>query len=251
MSESPGSAKPRTEPHFSKVGWAVSPVPVTYPEAVTAMDHHVRTIREEQAAELIWLLEHPSLYTAGTGARAEDLLISDRFAVHETGRGGQYTYHGPGQRVAYVMLDLSKRRQDVRWFVNALEAWLIAALARLGVEGERRPGHAGVWVKTPDGEATPPTKIAALGIRLRRWVSFHGISLNVAPDLDHFNGIVPCGITDARVTSLAELGVKVSMSQVDRALRVAFEHQFGCRTEKMPPPVTLNPMLPSPQRPNL
>jgi len=234
------------------VGWAVSPLPVDYPSALSAMDTRVAAIREGGASELVWLLEHPPLYTAGTSARADDLLAPGRFPVYETGRGGQYTYHGPGQRVAYVMLDLAKHQQDVRWFVNSLETWLIATLAAFGVTGTRRDGQAGVWVSHADGGAPAPAKIAALGVRLRRWVSFHGISLNVAPDLSHFSGIVPCGIADAGVTSLAALGVDAGMSEVDAALRLAFERQFACRTVQMPAPdKALTPGLPSPQRPGL
>ncbi len=211
---------------------------------MAAMNERVRAIREDGASELIWLLEHPPLYTGGTSARAEDLLTPHRFPVYETGRGGQYTYHGPGQRVVYVMLDLSQRRQDVRWFVDSLEQWLIATLATLGIHAERRAGHAGVWIARPAQAATQPAKIAALGVRLRRWVSFHGVSLNVAPDLDHFSGIVPCGVSDGGVTSLAALGVTADMPTVDAALRAAFEEQFGCVTIDAPAPRAISPKLP-------
>ena len=212
------------------VGWAVSSWHVGYPEAMSAMDAHVRAIRETGAGDLVWLLEHPPLYTAGTSARAEDLLAPDRFPVFQTGRGGQFTYHGPGQRVAYVMLDLTRQRQDVRWFVDNLEEWLITTLSAFGVDGHRRRDQPGVWVSGARGEAATQAKIAALGVRLRRWVSSHGISLNVAPDLSHFSGIVPCGVSDAGVTSLAALGVTADMAEFDAALRTAFEKQFSCRT---------------------
>jgi lipoyl(octanoyl) transferase len=182
------------------------------------MEARVAAIREGRAPEAVWLLEHPPLYSAGTSAAAEELLDASRLPVFRTGRGGRFTYHGPGQRVAYVMLDLSARGRDVRVFVHALEDWLIATLARLGVEGERREGQIGVFV----GEA----KIASIGIRLRHWVSFHGVSLNVDPDLSHFAGIVPCGRTSP-VTSLAALGVDTDMQRVDAALRSAFEEIFG------------------------
>ncbi len=237
-------------PKNCAVGWTVSTAPVAYPEALAAMDARVRAIREGRANELVWLLEHPPIYTAGTSARADDLLAPGRFPVYETGRGGQYTYHGPGQRVAYVMLDLTQRRQDVRWFVNSLEDWLIATLAEFGVWGRRREGQAGVWVSRADGCGPTQAKIAALGVRLRRWVSFHGISLNVAPDLDHFSGIVPCGVNDAGVTSLSALGVDAGMEDVDAALRAAFERQFGCATTDAPDPFTSLPEPPSRPRPN-
>jgi len=205
------------------------------------MDARVRAIREGEHSELVWLLEHPPLYTAGTSARTGDLLAPERFPVYATGRGGQYTYHGPGQRVAYVMLDLTRREQDVRWFVTSLEDWLIATLAGFNVRGERRDGQAGVWVRHGNGPAPVHAKIAALGVRLRRWVSLHGISLNVAPDLDHFSGIVPCGVSDAGVTSLAALGVSTEMAQVDAALRAAFERQFTCATHDAPAPLEPTP----------
>ncbi len=232
------------------IGWAISRAPVDYPEAMAAMDAHVRAIREGRGPELVWLLEHPPLYTAGTSAQRGDLLAPDRFPVYESGRGGQYTYHGPGQRVAYVMLDLTRRKRDVRWFVNSLEDWLIATLAEFGVHGERRNGQAGVWVSQPNGAASSQAKIAALGVRLRRWVSFHGVSLNVAPELDHFSGIVPCGVTDAGVTSLSALGIDAGMPEVDTALRVAFEHQFACVTTDALAPVGFRPEPPSPPRPD-
>ena len=214
-------------------GWAVSPGRVTYPEAVAAMERRAEAIAAGEAEEVVWLLEHPPLYTAGVSAKPADLLVPDRLPVFESGRGGQYTYHGPGQRVAYVMLDLRARRRDVRAFVAALESWIIAALAELGVTAEVRPGRVGVWVErfAPRRE----DKIAAIGVRLRRWVSLHGISLNVAPDLSHFEGIVPCGIRGHGVTSLADLGVAATLDRADAALRTAFESTFGPTTPTSPP----------------
>jgi len=205
------------------VEWATSVEPVPYPDAVTAMEARVAAIAAGEAAEFVWLLEHPPLYTAGVSARADELVDPDRFPVFQSGRGGRHTYHGPGQRVAYVMLDLRARRRDARAFVEALEAWVIDALARLGVAGETRAGRIGVWVEGPGGEE----KIAALGVKLRRWVSFHGISLNVAPDLDHFGGIVPCGLADFGVTSLERLGAPASLAAADAALAEAFTSVFG------------------------
>lgn len=204
--------------------WAVSANQVAYPDAVAAMEARVEAVAAAEARELVWLLEHPPLYTAGVSARSAELLQPDRFPVFRTGRGGRFTYHGPGQRVAYVMLDLSARRRDVHAFVASLQAWLIAALARLGVEGVVREGRVGVWVPgAPGGEA----KIAAIGVKLRRWVSFHGVSLNVDPELAHFDGIVPCGVSEHGVTSLAALGCSSSLSDVDRALQTSFESIFG------------------------
>jgi lipoyl(octanoyl) transferase len=192
------------------------------------MERRVQAIADGDVGELVWLLEHPPLYTAGVSAKSADLLQPDRFPVFQTGRGGQYTYHGPGQRVAYVMLDLRTRGRDVRAFVTSLESWLIAALARLDVVGETRADRVGVWVETRQpGGAPVDRKIAAIGVRLRRWVSFHGVSLNVAPNLGHFDGIVPCGIADHGVTSLADLGSQVPMREVDQALRGAFEQIIG------------------------
>ena len=211
------------------VGWAVSPGLTPYEGAVEAMEARAAAIAQGRAGELVWLLEHPPLYTAGVSAKASDLLSPDRFPVFRSARGGQFTYHGPGQRVAYVMLDLTARGRDVHAFITALETWIIAALASFGVAGEMRPGRVGVWVE----RASPPPiehredKIAAIGVKLRRWVSFHGISLNVAPDLAHFDGIVPCGVTDHGVTSLADLGVEASMAEVDEALKHAFTSVFG------------------------
>lgn len=206
------------------IEWAVSDKPVDYESAVDIMQRRVARISEGRARELVWLLEHPPLYTAGTSARPADLLTPDRFPVYSSGRGGQYTYHGPGQRVAYVMLDLRTRGQDVRAFVQALEAWVIGTLHRFNVRGERRDGRVGVWVARGGGRED---KIAAVGIRVRRWVTFHGISLNVDPDLDHFSGIVPCGISEHGVTSLVDLGLPVTMTDADIALKAEFEGIFG------------------------
>ncbi|MCB1509159.1 MAG: lipoyl(octanoyl) transferase LipB [Hyphomicrobiaceae bacterium] len=209
------------------VEWIVSEGLTAYEEALEAMERRAAAIADGSLPECVWLLEHPPLYTAGTSARPEDLIAPDRFAVFETGRGGQYTYHGPGQRVAYVMLDLKRRRQDVRAFVAALESWVIATLDRFNVKGERREDRVGVWVRRPEKAEGAEDKIAAIGIRLKRWVSFHGISLNVEPELEHFSGIVPCGVTQHGVTSLVDLGLPVSMDDADLALKAAFEEIFG------------------------
>jgi len=205
-----------------KVEWRTSEGLTPYAEAVRAMEDRAARIREGTAGELVWLVEHPPLYTAGTSARPEDLLDAARFPVHRTGRGGQYTYHGPGQRVGYVMLDLEDRGRDVRKYVGALEEWLIRTLARFGVEGERREGRVGIWV----ARGTCEDKVAAIGVRLRRWVSYHGVSINVNPDLSHYAGIVPCGIAEHGVTSLADLGISASMAEVDAALKEAFAEVF-------------------------
>ncbi|TCT02430.1 lipoyl(octanoyl) transferase LipB [Aquabacter spiritensis] len=204
------------------VEWWTSDAPVAYPDAVHRMEARVAAIAAGTAGEAVWLLEHPPLYTAGTSARPAD-LIDDRFPVFESGRGGQFTYHGPGQRVAYVMLDLRRRTPDLRRYVSALETWLIGTLSAFNVSGERREDRVGVWVPHAGGE----DKIAAIGIRVRQWVTFHGISLNVDPDLSHFAGIVPCGVREHGVTSLAGLGRLVSLPEVDGVLRVAFETVFG------------------------
>jgi lipoyl(octanoyl) transferase len=209
------------------IDWQISERPVAYGDALHVMETRVDRIARGEASELVWLLEHPPLYTAGTSARPADLLTPDRFPVHAAGRGGQYTYHGPGQRIAYVMLDLRRRGGDVRAFVENLEAWLIDTLAAFNVRGERRQGRVGVWVVRPQKGAGVEDKIAALGIRVRRGVTFHGISLNVEPDLEHFSGIVPCGIASHGITSLADLGLPVSMYDADLALRQAFEPRFG------------------------
>ena len=225
---------------FPPVEWAVSDAPVPYEAALAFMEARARAIREENAPELVWFLEHPPLYTAGTSARIEDLKDPARFPVFEAGRGGQYTYHGPGQRVAYVLLDVAARGRDVRAFVAHLEAWIIAALAAFNVEGGMREGRVGVWVdRTEPGGPLREDKIAAIGVRLKRWVSFHGISLNVEPELDHFTGITPCGIEDPRygVTSLAGLGRIVSMAEVDMALKAAFEQVFGSQLLRVEAPL--------------
>ncbi len=205
------------------IEWRVEDRPVAYPQAVAAMEARAAAIRAGAAPEQVWLLEHPPLYTAGTSAREEDLLDAGGFPVYRTGRGGQFTYHGPGQRVAYVMLDLQRRKPDVRRFVCDLEEWIIRALANFNVTGERRQGRVGIWVQSGGSEA----KIAAIGVRVRRWVTFHGIALNVDPDLSHFSGIVPCGIEGYGVTSLAALGLPVTLADVDVALRDAFDDVFG------------------------
>ena len=212
------------------IEWQISEIPVEYEVAVEAMERRVAAIRDGTAAELVWLLEHPPLYTAGTSAREEDLLDPQRLPVHRTGRGGRYTYHGPGQRIAYVMLDLSRRGRDVRCHVHRLEEWMIRTLARFDVRGERRDGRIGIWVA---GRGGAEAKIAAIGVRVRRWATFHGVALNVAPDLGHFSGIAPCGIRAAHygVTSLADLGRRTTLAEADSALRAAFETMFGPTAE--------------------
>ncbi|WP_425071110.1 lipoyl(octanoyl) transferase LipB [Sagittula sp. S175] len=212
--------------------WKISDGLTPYDEAVTFMEARAEAISKGEAEECIWLLEHPPLYTAGTSARLEDLKDPDRFPVYTSKRGGQYTYHGPGQRVVYVMLDLTKRGKDVRRFVEELEGWVIDTLAAFNLDGHIRCGRVGVWIERPDRPRTASgamaeDKIAAIGIRLRKWVSFHGISINVEPDLSHFGGIVPCGITEYGVTSLVDLGLPVTMDDLDVALRQAFEDRFG------------------------
>lgn len=204
--------------------WRISDGLVPYGEALATMEARVADIRAGRAGELVWLLEHPALYTAGTSARAADLLQPMRFPVHAAGRGGQYTYHGPGQRVVYAMLDLRRRRQDVRRFVFDLEEWTIRALARFTVRAERRAGRVGVWVAR-DGRRED--KIAAIGVRIRHWVSFHGLSINLEPDLSHYAGIVPCGIAEHGVTSLVDLGLPVTMTDLDMALAETFDEVFG------------------------
>ncbi|MCV6596933.1 MAG: lipoyl(octanoyl) transferase LipB [Mangrovicoccus sp.] len=212
--------------------WIYSDGLVPYPEALARMEARVAEIAAGTAPEAIWLLEHPPLYTAGTSAKIEDLTDPDRFPVYPARRGGEYTYHGPGQRVAYVMLDLSKRGRDVRSFVAQVEQWVIETLAEFNVAGERRAGRVGVWVTRPDKPLGPDgklreEKIAAIGLRLRKWVSFHGLSINVEPDLSHFDGIVPCGIREHGVTSLVDLGLPVTMNDVDAALRARFDKVFN------------------------
>ena len=211
------------------VEWLISEAPVGYPEAVAAMEAHVAAMQAGKAGDRVWLLEHPPLYTAGTSARETDLLQPGRFPVHRTGRGGQYTYHGPGQRVAYAMLDLRPRGSDLRRYVHDLEEWIIRALARFNVRGERLPGRIGIWVQRDGGRED---KIAAIGVRVRRWIAFHGIAVNLDPDLSHFQGIVPCGIApglDSRfgVTSLHDLGILATMVELDMALKSAFAEVFG------------------------
>lgn len=219
-------------PESPPVRWRIAPHLVDYPQAIETMEREAAAIAAGTADELVWLVEHPPLYTAGTSADAADLVMPDRFPVFATGRGGEYTYHGPGQRVVYVMLDLKRRRQDVRAFVAALESVIISSLDQMNVRGERREDRVGVWVRRPEKPSLPDgsmaeDKIAAIGIRLRRWVSFHGFSLNVDPDLDHFGGIVPCGIRGYGVTSLVDLGLPVMMPDVDMRVREAFETVFG------------------------
>jgi lipoyl(octanoyl) transferase len=213
------------------VEWITSDAPVDYARAVAEMEKRAAAIAAGEAAEAVWLLEHPPLYTAGTSADPADLRDPDRFPVFETRRGGQYTYHGPGQRVAYVMLDLNRRGRDVRAYVTRLETWVIAALAEFNLRGEIRPGRVGVWIARPDKPPLPDgspreDKIAAIGVRIRRWVSFHGVSINVEPDLSHFEGIVPCGIEGHGVTSLVDLGLPVTMDDIDVALKRTFPAAF-------------------------
>jgi lipoyl(octanoyl) transferase len=211
-------------PDQGPVEWRISAAPVAYPEALAAMEERVAAIRAGDAPELVWLLEHPPLYTAGTSARNQDLLAPRRFPVFDAGRGGQYTYHGPGQRVAYLMLDLQRRKPDLRRYIWQLEEWIIRALARFNVHGERRDGRIGIWVVGPGGKEA---KIAALGVRVRRWVTYHGVAVNLDPDLEHFGGIVPCGISGFGVTSLAALGLTTTIPELDAALMAAFEEVFG------------------------
>jgi len=208
--------------------WAITEGLVDYQDALAEMDARVAAIASGRAPERVWLLEHPPLYTAGTSATGEeDLVEPNRFPVFRSGRGGRFTYHGPGQRVAYVMLDLNRRTPDLRRFVAALEAWLIGTLAAFNVRGERREDRVGVWVRRPERGPLAEAKIAAIGIRVRHWVTLHGVSLNVEPDLSHFDGIVPCGVRGQGVTSLVDLGIPVTMPEADGALRAAFEEVFG------------------------
>jgi lipoyl(octanoyl) transferase len=229
------SAAARRFPAGAPVGWRVEAAPVAYETALAIMEARVAAVASGHARELVWLIEHPPLYTAGTSAREADLL-APRFPVFTAGRGGQFTYHGPGQRVAYVMLDLRRRGADVRRFVADLEEWLTRTLATFGVAGERREDRVGVWVRRPELGREREDKIAAIGIRVKRWISLHGVSLNVEPDLTHFDGIVPCGVGDRRygVTSLADLGRRVTMAEVDAAMRNAFETVFGPVQTELP-----------------
>lgn len=210
------------------VDWAVNgPDPVDYADALATMEARAAAIAAGQAPEFVWLLEHPPLYTAGTSTRWEDLIDPDRFPVYRTGRGGQLTYHGPGQRVVYTMLDIRRRTGDIRAFISALEGWVIETLAEFGVRGETRSGRVGVWVRRPERGDACEDKIAAIGIRVRRWISFHGLSLNVSPDLGHFTGIVPCGVREHGVTSLSDLGRNATLADVDTALATVFQRRMG------------------------
>jgi lipoyl(octanoyl) transferase len=217
----------RAAPGAGAVEWRVSDTLVPYEEALAWMAARAGAVADSAARECVWLLEHPPLYTAGTSAKDADLLTPERFPVYRTGRGGQFTYHGPGQRVAYVILDLKRRRPDVRAFVAALEDWLIRALWAFHVRAERREDRVGLWVRRPDKGDGVEDKIAAIGIRIKRWTTFHGVALNVDPDLAHFSGIVPCGVTKHGVTSLMDLGIPASLPEVDVALKRAFAEVFG------------------------
>jgi lipoyl(octanoyl) transferase len=226
------AATPEATTDTRAVEWITSDAPVPYPEAMARMEARVEDLVAGRAGELVWLLEHPPLYTAGTSARAGDLLRPDRFPVYPSRRGGEYTYHGPGQRVAYAMLDLNRRGRDLRAHVWRLEEWVIRALAAFNVTAERRAGRVGVWVARPDRPPWPDgcpaeDKIAAIGVRIRRWVAFHGVAINVEPDLEHFSGIVPCGIRGHGVTSLVDLGLPVTVADLDAALRRSFGDVFG------------------------
>ncbi len=236
MSEQP------TERETLPVEWRVEPGLTAYPDAVAAMEARVAAIRAGSAPELVWLVEHPPLYTAGTSADPADLLQPERFPVYRSGRGGEFTYHGPGQRVAYVLLDLKRRGPDVRRYVHDLEEWIIRALASFAVAGERRQGRVGIWVARKDPLlGSREDKIAAIGVRVRRWVTYHGIAINVEPELEHFSGIVPCGISEHGVTSLVDLGLPVGLAELDAALRAAFPGVFG-------PTAWVNPEQPAAAR---
>jgi lipoyl(octanoyl) transferase len=213
------------------IEWRIGKTPVDYEPAIEEMEARVAAIRAGSAPELVWLLEHPALYTAGTSALEEDLLDPRRLPVHRTGRGGRYTYHGPGQRIAYVMLDLSRRDRDVRCHVHRLEEWIIRTLARFDIRGERREGRVGIWVVRHGGEEE---KIAAIGVRVRHWVTYHGLAVNVDPELDHYRGIVPCGIAEHGVTSLARFGVRATMTELDDALRATFAEVFVAESLCLP-----------------
>ena len=213
---------------MSEVEWIISSGLVEYPDALKAMDERVDSIQKGNAKELVWLLEHPPLYSAGTSAKPEDLLAPNRFPVFKTGRGGQYTYHGPGQRVAYIMLDLNRRRRDIRAFVSNLETWIINTLAKFNIRGERRSDRIGIWVRRTDlNNSDREDKIGAIGIRIKRWVTLHGISINVSPDLEHFGGIIPCGIDGYGVTSFEDIGQPLEVYDLDVELRTEFDQLFG------------------------
>ena len=217
---------------MNEVEWIISPGLVEYPDALKVMDERVDLIQKGNAKELVWLLEHPPLYSAGTSAKPQDLLTPNRFPVFKTGRGGQYTYHGPGQRVAYVMLDLNRRRRDIRAYVSSLETWIINTLAKFNIRGERRSDRIGIWVRRTDlNNPEREDKIGAIGIRIKRWVTLHGISINVAPDLEHFGGIIPCGIGGYGVTSFEDIGQPLEFYDLDVELRTEFDRLFGERGE--------------------
>ncbi len=220
-------SKENNQTDNTEIEWRVSDSPVDYREAEAFMEDRAAKIAAGEAREMVWLLEHPPLYTAGTSAKEEDLLMPERFPVYKTGRGGQFTYHGPGQRVGYVMLNLNKRGRDLRAFVTNLETWLIKTLADFNVTGETRPDRVGVWVRRPDLGLDREDKVAAIGVRVRKWVTFHGVSINVEPELEHFSGIVPCGIQQHGVTSLVDLGLPVTYQDVDAALQRQFTDVFG------------------------
>jgi len=227
-----------TENPLDAIEWRISDELVSYPEALEEMEARVRAIRSGEAKELVWLLEHPPLYTAGTSADPSDLVDPDRFPVYDAGRGGQYTYHGPGQRVVYFLLDLKKRGKDVRKFVWGLEEVMIQSVAKFGITAERRDGRVGVWVERGAGRED---KVGAIGVRIKQWVTYHGIALNVEPDLSHFEGIVPCGITEHGVTSLADLGLPVTMDDVDVVIKESFDEIFGLAPHPMDFEVTERP----------
>ena len=213
---------------MSEVEWIISSGLVEYPDALKAMDERVDSIQKGNAKELVWLLEHPPLYSAGTSAKPKDLLTPNRFPVFKTGRGGQYTYHGPGQRVAYIMLDLNRRRRDIRAFVSSLETWIINTLSKFNIRGERRSDRIGIWVRRTDlNNYEREDKIGAIGIRIKRWVTLHGISINVSPDLEHFGGIIPCGIDGYGVTSFEDIGQPLEVYDLDVELRTEFDQLFG------------------------
>ena len=213
---------------MNEVEWIISSGLVEYPDALKAMDERVDSIQKGNAKELVWLLEHPPLYSAGTSAKPKDLLTPNRFPVFKTGRGGQYTYHGPGQRVAYIMLDLNRRRRDIRAFVSSLENWIINTLSKFNIRGERRSDRIGIWVRRTDlNNSDREDKIGAIGIRIKRWVTLHGISINVSPDLEHFGGIIPCGIDGYGVTSFEDIGQPLEVYDLDVELRTEFDQLFG------------------------